>query len=107
MNFISVYIVAANAEEAEAIAEVLVGERLAACVNILGPVRSVYRWQGALERADEAAMIAKTRESLFETLAARVKELHSYDVPAIVAWPILAGDAPYLDWLEAETGLAF
>jgi periplasmic divalent cation tolerance protein len=100
---VSVYIVAANAAEADRIAEALVAERLAACVNILGTVRSVYRWQGAVERADEVAMIAKTTENLFEPLAARVRALHSYDTPAIVAWPIVVGDAAYLDWIAAET----
>jgi len=101
---ISVYIVAADMAEAERIAEALVAEQLAACVNILGAVRSVYRWRGAIERADEVAMIAKTTEALFDPLAARVRALHSYDMPAIVAWPIVAGDAAYLDWIEAETG---
>ena len=90
--------------EADRIAEALIDERLAACVNILGKIRSVYRWQGKIERADEVAMIAKTTEALFETLAARVRALHSYDTPAIVAWPIVAGDAVYLDWISAETG---
>jgi periplasmic divalent cation tolerance protein len=90
--------------EADRIADALVGERLAACVNILGTVRSVYRWQGAVERADEIAMIAKTTEALFERLAARVRALDSYDTPATVAWPIVAGDAAYLDWIAAETG---
>jgi periplasmic divalent cation tolerance protein len=100
---ISVYIVAADMAEAERIAEALVDERLAACVNILGGVRSVYRWQGEVERADEIAMIAKTTQASFERLAARVRALHSYDTPAIVAWPIVAGDAAYLDWIAAET----
>ena len=101
---ISVYIVTADMPEAERIAEALVAERLAACVNILGAVRSVYRWQGAVERADEVAMIAKTTQTLFDALNARVRALHSYDTPAIVAWPIVAGDAAYLDWIVAETG---
>lgn len=101
---ISVYIVAADKAEAERIAEALVAERLAACVNVLGAVRSIYRWQGAVERADEVAMIAKTTETLFEPLAARVKALHSYETPAIVAWPIVAGDHAYLGWIDAETG---
>lgn len=103
MDAISVYIVAADDTEAERIASALVDERLAACVNILGKVRSVYRWQGAVARADEIAMIVKTSASLFDRLAARVRELHSYDTPAIVAWPIVAGDAAYLDWIAAET----
>jgi periplasmic divalent cation tolerance protein len=103
MDAISVYIVAADMAEANRIAEVLIQDRLAACVNILGAIRSVYRWQGAVERADEIAMIAKTRADLFESLAGRVRALHSYHTPAIVAWPIIAGDAAYLDWIRAET----
>jgi periplasmic divalent cation tolerance protein len=98
---ISVYIVAADAAEADRIAEALVADRLAACVNILGGIRSVYRWQDAIERADE---IAKTTENRFNALAARVRALHSNDTPAIVAWPIVTGDAAYLDWIAAETG---
>jgi periplasmic divalent cation tolerance protein len=100
---ISVYIVAADHDEANRIADALVGEHLAACVNILGSVRSVYRWQGQVERADEVALIAKTSSSLFDSVTARVRALHSYDTPAIVAWPIVAGDIAYLDWIEAET----
>jgi periplasmic divalent cation tolerance protein len=102
---ISVYIVAADMAAAERIAEALVDERLAACVNILGSVRSVYRWKGAVERADEVAMIAKTTQGRFESLAARMRALHSYDTPAIVAWPIVAGDAAYLDWIAVQTTL--
>jgi periplasmic divalent cation tolerance protein len=99
---ISVYIVAADMAEADRIAEALVAERFAACVNILGGIRSVYRWQGAVERAEEVALIAKSTAGLFERLAARVRELHSYDTPAIVAWPIVGGDAAYLDWIGSE-----
>ena len=100
---ISVYIVAADAAEADRIAVALVQDRLAACVNILGTVRSVYRWQGAIERAEETALIAKTTRKQFDSLAERVRALHSYEVPAIVAWPIVAGDAAYLGWIHAET----
>jgi periplasmic divalent cation tolerance protein len=99
----SVYITCARDDEAEAIARALVDERLAACVNILGPVRSVYRWQGARQESDEIALIAKTRMALFDALAARVKALHSYAVPCITAWPIAAGDGDYLDWLRRES----
>jgi periplasmic divalent cation tolerance protein len=101
MDKISVYIVAADEAEAERIATALVEERLAACVNIIGAVQSVYRWKGATERAFEVAMLAKTRLDLFDGLNARVRELHSYDTPAIVAWPIIKGDAGYLDWIDA------
>ncbi len=100
---ISVYIAAAADDEANRIADALVAERLAACVNILGGIRSVYRWEGQVERADEVALIAKTTTILFDSLAARVRALHSYDTPAIVAWPIVAGDATYLHWIGAET----
>ena len=101
---LSIYIVAADSAEAERIAVALVEERLAACVNILGGIRSVYRWEGKVERADEVVLIAKTTANNFEPLAARVRALHSYETPAIVAWPIVAGDADYLAWIEAETG---
>jgi periplasmic divalent cation tolerance protein len=106
VTFISVYIVAADTAEALSLADALVGERLAACANVLGGVRSVYRWQGQVERAEETALIAKTRSDLFDRLAARVRELHSYDTPAIVAWPITSGDAAYLDWIARETSLS-
>jgi periplasmic divalent cation tolerance protein len=102
MDKISVYIVTSDQSEATRIADALVAERLAACVNILGAVRSVYRWQGEIERADEVALIAKSRADLFNRLAARVRSLHSYDTPAIVAWPIVAGDPDYLGWIDAE-----
>ena len=96
---ISVYIVTADMPEAERIAEALVAERLAACVNILGTVRSVYRWQGAVERADEVAMIAKTTEAQFDALSVRVRALHSYDTPAIVVLPVESVEKTYLAWL--------
>jgi periplasmic divalent cation tolerance protein len=102
MDKISVYIVASDEAEATMIADVLVMERLAACVNILGVVRSVYRWRGEIERAEEVALIAKSRAGLFDRLAHRVRSLHSYETPAIIAWPIVAGDPGYIEWIEAE-----
>ena len=99
------YIVAADPGEANRIAQALVDDRLAACVNILGDIQSVYRWNGQIERAGEVALIAKTRRDLFDRLTARVRTLHSYDIPAIVAWPIVAGEGAYLDWIAAETAL--
>ncbi len=100
---VSVYIVAADPAEAERIAQALVQDRLAACVNILGAIRSVYLWQGTVQHADETALIAKTTADLFGPLAERVRALHSYEIPAIVAWPIVAGEAAYLDWIRLET----
>jgi periplasmic divalent cation tolerance protein len=99
-----VLMTASDRDEAERIATALVEERLAACVNVLGPVRSTYRWKGAVERADEVLLIGKTRRALVARLAARVRALHSYDVPEVIALPITAGSAPYLSWLATETG---
>ena len=93
-----------NAETAEKLAEALVGERLAACVNVLDGVRSIYRWKGAVERDDELLCICKTTRDGFEKLRARVVELHPYDVPEVVALPIELGHTPYLAWLTASVG---
>jgi periplasmic divalent cation tolerance protein len=103
MNAMMIYITAKNAEEAEAIGSVLVDERLVACVNIIGPVRSVYSWKGKIERESEAVMVAKTKESLVDKVIARVKALHSYDVPCIEAIPIVKGNPAYLQWIYDET----
>jgi periplasmic divalent cation tolerance protein len=94
----TVYAVFADAAEAERIAETVVTERLAACANILGPCRSIYRWQGAIERAEEVPALFKTAQP--DALIARIAELHSYDVPAAVAWPISQAHAPYADWVK-------
>lgn len=99
----SVYAVFADAAEAERIARIIVEERFAACANILGPCRSIYRWQGAVEEADEVAALFKTREALAPRLIARLAELHSYDVPAAVVWPVADALPSYSNWVEAET----
>src|SRR5262249_35102299 len=98
----SVYITAPNQDVALRIARTLVEERLAACVNILGPVTSVYRWEGKIEQEGEIALIAKTSTERLDELTARVKAVHPYQVPCIVAWPIEAGYGPYLDWISDE-----
>jgi periplasmic divalent cation tolerance protein len=90
--------------EAERIAAALVGEQLAACVNIVGPIRSIYRWEGRVEHDEELLLVIKTRAALFDALAARVTALHSYQTPEVIALPITAGAAPYLDWLLGATG---
>jgi periplasmic divalent cation tolerance protein len=89
--------------EGERIAEALVAEQLAGCVNILGPVRSVYRWEGAVQRDEEFLLIIKTRAELFTRLAVRVQALHSYRTPEVIALSITAGSTAYLDWLRAAT----
>jgi periplasmic divalent cation tolerance protein len=103
-EYIVVLITAPEEEEAVRIAGELVNTRLAACVNIVKNIRSLYRWQGKTEDADEVLMIAKTRLELFEPLMRRVKELHSYKVPEIVALPVIQGSGDYLGWLHEETG---
>jgi periplasmic divalent cation tolerance protein len=101
--FISLYLTAPTRGEAEHIARTLVEERLVACVNIISDVRSLYHWQGRVEAAHEYALIAKTRAALFPKLEMRVKELHTHECPCIVAWPIVEGNKPYLDWIATET----
>jgi periplasmic divalent cation tolerance protein len=94
---------AGSEEEAERIAAALVERRLAACVQVLGPIASTYRWRGEVERAREWLCLAKTAASRYPELEAAVRELHSYEEPEIVAVPIVAGAAPYLNWLREET----
>jgi periplasmic divalent cation tolerance protein len=93
-----------NQETAEKLAEALVGEELAACVNLLDGVRSIYRWKGAIERDDEILCLCKTTREGFEKLRARVVELHPYEVPEVIALPVEVGHAPYLAWLMASVG---
>ena len=103
MSLVSVYAVFADAEEAERIGRTMVEERLAACVNILGPVCSIYRWQGAVESADEIAAIFKTTQPKAAALIARIANLHSYELPCIVAWPVEKALGPYAEWVEEST----
>lgn len=100
---VTVYATFPNAAEAQRIARTLVEERLAACANILGPCRSIYRWQGAIEESEEVAALFKTRAAMATALIERLAALHSYDVPAAVIWPILDALPDYSAWIEAET----
>ncbi len=88
---------------AHAIARMLVERRLAACVNILPAVRSVYQWQGALEDTSEVAMLIKSTQARYTELEAAIRAIHPYDLPEIVALPIVAGLPNYLDWIAIET----
>ena len=90
---------AASEEEAAAIADMLVEARLAACVQILPQINSIYRWQGKVERASEVLLLAKTELKKFAKLEERVRAIHSYDTPEIVAVPAVAISSPYLEWL--------
>jgi len=103
MEALIVYITAPNEEEAAKIAKILVEERLAGCVNIVKDIRSIYSWQGKLEDEKEVLMIVKTRQKLFSALTSKVKELHSYTVPEIIAMPIVDGSEDYINWLQKAT----
>jgi periplasmic divalent cation tolerance protein len=98
-----IYITAPSVDEASRIGQALVEEQLAACVNVLDNMKSIYRWQGKIEQASEAVLIAKTRQELVERLIARVKALHSYECPCVVALPVSAGNPDYLAWIGSAT----
>lgn len=91
-----------NPEKAAEIARILVEERLAACVNLVPAVRSIYRWQGAVQDDTETLVIVKTTHGRAEALRARLIELHPYEVPEVIALPIAGGHAPYLAWVGAQ-----
>lgn len=98
-----VYVTAPSVKAAERIGTAVVEEGLAACANVLGGVRSVFRWQGKVQRVREAILIMKTRKSRVAALTRRIKALHTYDVPCVVALPIVGGNDAFLDWVGAET----
>jgi periplasmic divalent cation tolerance protein len=104
MTVVSVYAVFANVEEAERIGRTVIEERLAACINTFPGVRSIYRWKGAIETADEVAAILKTSQDSAAALMARIAALHSYDVPCIVTWPVDKVLRSYAAWVEESTG---
>jgi periplasmic divalent cation tolerance protein len=107
---IVVLVTASSSEEAAQLAQAMVNERVAACVNIVPGLSSIYRWQGRVETADEVLLIVKTARHLLPAVTRLVQSLHSYTVPEVIALPIVGGAAPYLDWLaeqvrsEAEPG---
>ena len=104
MSIVSVYAVFADTEEAERIGRQMVEERLAACVNILAPCQSIYRWQGGVEGAGEVPALFKTADHQAEMLMTRIAGLHSYDTPCVVVWPIDKLLGSYAEWIEASVG---
>ena len=100
-EFLVVFITAAPGEEAQRLAEALVREKLAACVNRIPGVESTYAWEGRTERDAEDLLVVKTRSDLFDRLKARVEALHGYDVPEVIALPLTDGSAGYLEWMRA------
>ena len=97
-----VLITVGSDDEAHKIAEALVKQKKAACVNILPGIRSVFWWQGTLDSEQELLLIAKTRKSKLEQIVSLVKGLHSYDTPEIIALPIIGGSQDYLEWIDGE-----
>jgi periplasmic divalent cation tolerance protein len=103
MAAVMLYVTASSAEEAKRIGKALVEERLAACANLLPGVTSIYRWEGKVEEGSEVSLILKTTDDKIQTVVARVKALHSYSCPCVVALPITGGNADFLDWIVRET----
>jgi len=106
MERILVYITAPDLDMARRIARTLVGERLAACVNILPGMESFYRWEDTVQSEMEVVVIAKTRTTLLDALTARVVELHPHDVPCVVSLSVHQGHEPFLRWIDTATGAA-
>lgn len=100
--YIQVITTTAKKEDAENIAMILVERKLAACVQIAGPIISIYRWKGNIETAEEWQCMIKSREGLYKEIENAIKSLHPYEVPEIIAIPIIAGSGDYLEWLQSE-----
>jgi periplasmic divalent cation tolerance protein len=103
MTALFAYVTARDRDEALRIGKSLVEERLAACVNVLDGMRSIFRWEGRVEEASEAVLLVKTSADRSQAVLDRVKELHSYDCPCVVFWPLSGGNPDYLDWIRRES----
>lgn len=102
MDYLLIYITAANLEEARAIARALVEKRLAACANIIRPVESLYWWQEKICQEEEVAIFVKTKKERVDDVISETKKIHSHSVPCIIALDIMAGNPEYLDWISKE-----
>ncbi len=102
-DFVVVLVTAGSADEAARVGRTLVDERLVACANVVGPIRSIYRWEGAVDEAAEHLLVMKARAADVTAIDARVRALHSYDVPEVLALPVVGGSAAYLAWVAAST----
>ena len=102
-KFCWVYMTAGSVEEAKSIGQILVGQNLAACVNLLENMTSIYKWEEKLEESQEVIMIAKTRKSLMPKLIEKVNSIHSYDCPCILELPVQGGNSDFLSWIKSQT----
>lgn len=100
--YMLVFCTCENEPQGMQMGEALVGERLAACVNLLPPIQSIYRWQGRIEKAGEVLLLIKTTREQFPALRDRIQQLHTYETPEIIAVPITDGSEKYLSWLRAQ-----
>ncbi|MBM3248900.1 MAG: divalent-cation tolerance protein CutA [Candidatus Omnitrophica bacterium] len=101
--FIIVFVTCANSKQADKIAQALIKAKLAACVNLINPINSLFWWQGKVDSSKETLLIVKSRKSLFSQIEKLVRHLHSYDLPEIIALPIVNGSKKYLDWIDDST----
>lgn len=102
-SYTVIFVTTANKKEAERIAQHLIKNRLAACVNIVDNIKSVFWWRGKIDKGKEVLLIIKTKKILIDKLIKKVKALHSYEVPEIIALPIITGNKRYLDWINEST----
>ncbi|HLP57280.1 MAG TPA: divalent-cation tolerance protein CutA [Candidatus Deferrimicrobium sp.] len=102
-EYIQIVTTTDSREVAQKIADTLVGEKIAACVQVSGPISSTYEWHGKIENAEEWVCVIKTRKSLYSQVEERIKAVHPYEVPEIIALPIVAGNPAYMAWLEGVT----
>ena len=102
-KFCWLYMTAGSVEEAKSIGKILVGQNLAACVNLLENMTSIYKWEEKLEESQEVIMIAKTRKTLMPKLIETVNSIHSYDCPCILELPVQGGNSDFLSWIESQT----
>lgn len=103
MSATLVYVTASSKDEALKIARTVVEERLAACANVFQPITSIYWWEGRVQEEGETSFLLKTRADLVDALTQRVKTLHSYTCPCVIALPVAAGNPAFLSWIENET----
>lgn len=101
-SYVVIFMMVPDEKEATKIVRDLLKERLIACANIVGPVSSLFWWEGKIDKASEFLVIMKSRKNLFKKLSERVKELHSYEVPEVIALPVIEGLPSYLNWLDAS-----
>lgn len=103
MSAVLVYMTAKDKQEAEKVGQAVIESRLAACVNIIDSMQSMFFWQGAVQKESEAVLIAKTKVGLVSELTRKVKSVHSYDCPCVLALPVIDGNPEFLEWIQEET----